>query len=656
VGATVDQLEELSGRLRFLGTRLALAGRQSWRSPTQRRLLRAGIGAAVVLAVVGGWLLATDRISGVVALLAPILAGTVGIVPNLLDALSRINQASVRAERAVRDAELRQQEEAQRRSEELAQRAANLRARLEQLMVDETRVSEEVRTAASAVDEAKQDLLDILAGRRLYRFIEERAASSDYQRYVGLIGLIRRDFQELARLMKRAQAEREAGQQLTEPDLPRIDRIILYIDDLDRCSANRVVEVLQAVHLLLAFPLFAVVVGVDSRWLLRSLQRHYAAQLSSLADQDARSMQDGRAGGMTTPQELAHWAATPQSYLEKIFQIPFTIRRMDDVGFGRLLDDLFAGSVVDKATVPRAAAAHDTPSTPVADELAGEGPATAPEAPDVEEAPSTPPDDREHQAAGPAPEPEAAQEEPEPPQEEPEPPTIDLNPEGLQIEPEELQFIKRLSPMIGTPRAAKRLVNTYRLIRTAIGPEDLDRLLGRHGGPAEHPVALVLLGILIGYPAIAHEFFETLLQTYPPTTWDGFLATLLSAEQQHGGQGTQREPETGSGTAAPQPRPSPTTPSAVQAASEPKLAPDTASLTDGHGSRQRDLAATTWDDLEVMPTDVLAWQQLERALVPLRRHLPDDLDAHRRWAIVVTRYSFQTVRLAARGEGMPAET
>jgi len=274
VGATVDQLEELSGRLRFLGTRLALAGRQSWRSPTQRWLLHAGIGAAVVLAVVGGWLLATDRISGVVALLAPILAGTAGIVPNLLDALSRINQASVRAERAVRDAELRQQEEAQRRSAELAGREANLRARLEQLMVEETRVSEAASKAASAVDEAKQDLLDIRAGRRLYRFIEERAASSDYQRYVGLIGLIRRDFQELARLMKRAQAERDAGEQLTDPNLPRIDRIILYIDDLDRCSANRVVEVLQAVHLLLAFPLFAVVVGVDSRWLLRSLQRH----------------------------------------------------------------------------------------------------------------------------------------------------------------------------------------------------------------------------------------------------------------------------------------------------------------------------------------------------------------------------------------------
>ena len=53
---------------------------------------------------------------------------------------------------------------------------------------------------------------------------------------------------------------------------PLVDRIILYIDDLDRCPEANVVEVLQAVHLLLAFPLFVVVVGVDSRWLLHSLQ------------------------------------------------------------------------------------------------------------------------------------------------------------------------------------------------------------------------------------------------------------------------------------------------------------------------------------------------------------------------------------------------
>ena len=61
----------------------------------------------------------------------------------------------------------------------------------------------------------------------------------------------------------------------------RINRIVLYIDDLDRCPPNKVVDVLQAVHLLLAFPLFVVVVGVDARWITRSLETRYRELLHS---------------------------------------------------------------------------------------------------------------------------------------------------------------------------------------------------------------------------------------------------------------------------------------------------------------------------------------------------------------------------------------
>ena len=38
---------------------------------------------------------------------------------------------------------------------------------------------------------------------------------------------------------------------------------LLYIDDLDRCSEDKVVKVLEAVHLLLAFKLFVVIVAVE---------------------------------------------------------------------------------------------------------------------------------------------------------------------------------------------------------------------------------------------------------------------------------------------------------------------------------------------------------------------------------------------------------
>ena len=167
----------------------------------------------------------------------------------------------------------------------------------------------------------------------------------------GVIALIRRDFERLAELMDEARKAREEAREQAKAagsevgaarnaeadgegqppeDLPQIDRVIFYIDEPDRCPAERVVEVLEAVHLLLALKLFVVVVGVDSRWLVRSLQRHYQAQLSP--------------DEVTVPQrqdDWVYWDTTPQNYLEKIFQIVFSIRSMGRTGYESLLDTLF---------------------------------------------------------------------------------------------------------------------------------------------------------------------------------------------------------------------------------------------------------------------------------------------------------------------------
>jgi hypothetical protein len=59
-----------------------------------------------------------------------------------------------------------------------------------------------------------------------------------------------------------------------------IDRIILYIDDLDRCKPEDVVRVLQRVHMLLAFELFVVVVAVVARWVEEALTQSYKCCVS----------------------------------------------------------------------------------------------------------------------------------------------------------------------------------------------------------------------------------------------------------------------------------------------------------------------------------------------------------------------------------------
>src|SRR5262249_16171907 len=73
----------------------------------------------------------------------------------------------------------------------------------------------------------------------------------------------------------------------TDSQKRSFERIILYIDDLDRCPPDKVVEVLQAVHLLLAFPLFVVVMAVDVRWVSQSLEAYYEKLLLGDRAKDA---------------------------------------------------------------------------------------------------------------------------------------------------------------------------------------------------------------------------------------------------------------------------------------------------------------------------------------------------------------------------------
>jgi KAP family P-loop domain/TIR domain len=175
---------------------------------------------------------------------------------------------------------------------------ADLQKTIVTLKASEEQVASRLRAATQKVIELEQQMSTLTESRSLSRFLAERTASDDYRKHLGLISIIRRDFETLTTRL---------ANPTTGPDALRVERIILYIDDLDRCPNDKVVDVLQAVHLLLAYPLFVVVVGVDPRWLSHALTSTYSAfrDRPLLADEDA----DG-------------WQTTPQNYLEKIFQIP----------------------------------------------------------------------------------------------------------------------------------------------------------------------------------------------------------------------------------------------------------------------------------------------------------------------------------------------
>jgi len=202
----------------------------------------------------------------------------------------------------------------------------------------------QLATASQAVAKATEDLEEASSGRALFRFLTDRIETDEYRRHLGILGLIRRDFEELSRMVG---VPPSAGETPRTERVAHLDRIVLYIDDLDRCPPARVVQVLEAVHLLLGMRLFVVVVAVDSRWLVRSLNEHYGKLLSARA--------------------LPVRSATPRQFLEKIFQVPFVIPRLEAGVFKQLIRTLLPAE--DRAPEGSASAPESSqavPQTPAA--------------------------------------------------------------------------------------------------------------------------------------------------------------------------------------------------------------------------------------------------------------------------------------------------
>ena len=136
-----------------------------------------------------------------------------------------------------------------------------------------------VTVAAQEVADLQRQLQNLTAAGQLAGLVAEQAQAGSYRSRLGLMTQIRTDFERMAQLL--TQASREPEKDEAGDALPAIDRIVVYIDDLDRCPPGRVVDMLEAIHLLLAVELFVVVVAVDPRWLLQALHSHYRDQLTA---------------------------------------------------------------------------------------------------------------------------------------------------------------------------------------------------------------------------------------------------------------------------------------------------------------------------------------------------------------------------------------
>jgi hypothetical protein len=487
---TVEQASHLVDDTRALASRASFW----WRFMTAAKLHKTPQFWAVLLAVVAipvtfvlvqsqtdvqiGWaagLLEAVTIAGAAVTWAQTTFARAAPMINRLDWIQAAIQREIdeaktkdqRALKAARDAAARVESDRRRAVEQA-------RDRLRQ-------ATEEAQAADTALRESRSDA-------RLGKFIRDRATSADYAQYLGLIAMIHRDFDTMSRLMKRAAGGDSSG-------LPRVDRIVLYIDDLDRCyPPERVVRVLEAVHLLLFFPLFVVFVGVDSRWVSRSLNRYYDQMLS-----------DESLAPRGNPPSTHQAPANSQDFLEKIFQVPFWLRRMDPPAVQRMIHSLITPTEIETAEA-------------FAAEASGEGPSD--DAPDgVQESLPPPPE------PGKAPDQTVAAEaeldstalgEPQP---------SELPTEALRISQAELDFMDKVAPLMPrTPRSVKRFVNIYRLYKAALSTPALARFLGTPEHAGNYRAVQVLLAFVIGTPDFAKSVV-TVLDGLAETD-DATLATL----------------------------------------------------------------------------------------------------------------------------------
>ena len=288
-------------------------------------------------------------------------------------------------------------------------------------------------------------------------------------------------------------------QQVSQVKPPRFTRIVLYIDDLDRCEPEKVVQVLQAVHLLLCFPLFVVVVAVDARWVSRALRQQYPGLLRE--PHVGRATTNGNGNGRE-PAEEDVLAATSHDYLEKIFQIPYWVRPMDEAAARK-----YVAGIARRDGLVQSAGQTSTRTANVASENVVNGNATGASATGVAASSNTSPPPPSSTASNANVDGAAASAPPPPPA-----PTVAQTVwEGMTLTDPELKLLERFSPWAGsTPRRATRFVNTYRLIKTSLPPPLLAELIGTSGESHVYRTLIAQLAMLTGSPHAATELFRVM--------------------------------------------------------------------------------------------------------------------------------------------------
>ncbi|MFD9663437.1 P-loop NTPase fold protein [Rhodococcus sp. NPDC059968] len=452
MAAATRQIIELGSRVRVLAT----AGKSWWKSPLALSIVAAVLVGAITLVAAHIF----DVSSPIASSLAPLVtagSGAAAWIARQAELAKKILAPAEQMQKRIDDAVAAERSKQQVELESLRQEAASAQAEL-------IAAVEQKLDAETELNDARKEKKGLTGDRLLRRYLAERAGSGDYEEFMGVVALAHRDLRDLSDHLRFAAAGVSAS------DQPHLNRIVLYIDDLDRCEPDTVADVLDAVHLLLALPLFVVIVGVDPRWLKKSLRHRHPELL-----------------------EKEESATTTGDYLEKIFQLTYTLPPMSEAGCAAILRAAAGLTQLDNTLQRRSAAnepvqADSIPTDVDTDERSTDVNGDSVMVPAVDAVSA---DEIAHVI------------------------------EALTLSDADIEALERVAVLVAsTPRRAKRFLNVYLVVRARILSDEQLRPQFEATTPEAGSLGLVvLIALLFGVP----KAFGPLLARDGMTTVEGSL-------------------------------------------------------------------------------------------------------------------------------------
>ena len=159
----------------------------------------------------------------------------------------------------------------------------------------------------SAFKDHQDDLGELLTGDKTEQFLKDTLNAEDEEKKYEVVREFRKDFEDLI-------------------DKSKQGKIVVLIDDLDRCLPRHIIENLEAIKLFLNVPKTAFVIAADSYIVTNAIKSEYRDII------DAASEERPQLGN---------------SYMEKFIQLPYKIPALSPKEVETYVTLLFCQSILD---------------------------------------------------------------------------------------------------------------------------------------------------------------------------------------------------------------------------------------------------------------------------------------------------------------------